>query len=386
MYFLTLIISIPVLVGYLFFRYIIYLEEQAEKRKKEEAAQRYRERMIADGYREVNGKWEKKYSNYEIKRLNEVYKEFPGITEEEALNIIKERIEISNRRYEEEKKKKELELQRKKEKEQQEFETCKNKAESGDPIEQYNLALYYWNGEGIEKNYAKAIEYFTMSANQGDADAQYELADCYFNNNGVKYRDYDIAFEYYLKAAEQGHVDAQYMVGLCYEEGKGTQKDLQKAGDWYKKAADQNDEDAYESLDRLYVAGKWNKNFNEIKANVNNIEKDVDSVNKNYEKVVSFMESEDYTESAVNIRHILEITLKYFVKKYSPENIYDDTYSQIIALSHKNILNEHMSKIFHKLRMVSNKGAHVNGEKINKNDISESLAPLKEVIELYSND
>ena len=46
------------------------------------------------------------------------------------------------------------------------------------------------------------------------------------------------AVEWYRKAAEQGLDSAQYHLGRCYEGGHGVTKDLTKAAEWYQKAAD----------------------------------------------------------------------------------------------------------------------------------------------------
>ena len=64
---------------------------------------------------------------------------------------------------------------------------------------QYNLADMYYNGQGVEQSYEKAIEYYTMAAKQGNADAQFNLGFMYRNGEGVK-RSYKKAIEYYTMA------------------------------------------------------------------------------------------------------------------------------------------------------------------------------------------
>ena len=46
----------------------------------------------------------------------------------------------------------------------------------------------------------KAFELYTLSANQGNADAQYNLAICYENGDGVE-KDMTKAFELYTLSA-----------------------------------------------------------------------------------------------------------------------------------------------------------------------------------------
>lgn len=52
---------------------------------------------------------------------------------------------------------------------------------NNDPIDQFNLGLMYYNGNGTEKNVAKAMELFEKSANQGCVQAQNNLAMMYYN-------------------------------------------------------------------------------------------------------------------------------------------------------------------------------------------------------------
>ena len=60
-------------------------------------------------------------------------------------------------------------------------------AESGDVLEQYNLALAYANGDGVMQDYEVAADWYTRAAAQGYIDAQYNLALAYINGEGVKH-------------------------------------------------------------------------------------------------------------------------------------------------------------------------------------------------------
>lgn len=60
----------------------------------------------------------------------------------------------------------------------------------------------------MEKDEAKAVDYYTRAAEQDDADAQAALANCYANGIGVE-KDHTQAVYWYTKAAEQGRIDAQ---------------------------------------------------------------------------------------------------------------------------------------------------------------------------------
>ena len=48
---------------------------------------------------------------------------------------------------------------------------------------QYNLALRYKNGNGIEQDNQKIVELYEKAAKQGHASAQFNLALCYENGD-----------------------------------------------------------------------------------------------------------------------------------------------------------------------------------------------------------
>lgn len=54
-----------------------------------------------------------------------------------------------------------------------------DKAERGDPKAQNTMGTYYESGNGVEKDYWRAIYWYTKSAEQGNPNAQYHLAVLY---------------------------------------------------------------------------------------------------------------------------------------------------------------------------------------------------------------
>ncbi len=64
-------------------------------------------------------------------------------------------------------------------------------------------------------------------------------------------KNYADAVKWYKMAAEQGYVKAQYILGNCYENGEGVEKDSGEAIKWYKKAAEQGFLPAKERLQEL---------------------------------------------------------------------------------------------------------------------------------------
>ncbi|WP_163366756.1 tetratricopeptide repeat protein, partial [Klebsiella aerogenes] len=72
----------------------------------------------------------------------------------------------------------------------------------------------------IEQDHEKAVTWYTKAAEQGHADAQYNLAVSYDEGEGVE-RDGSKAVFWYTKAANQGNRDAQNNLGVMYDEGDG---------------------------------------------------------------------------------------------------------------------------------------------------------------------
>ncbi len=134
-------------------------------------------------------------------------------------------------------------------------------AEQGHRDAQYKLGECYYNGKGVKKDLEKALEWFTMAAELGHKEAleakentERELANKKTHNpparktissselfsQGLHYYEQGNlkkAVDLFTQAAEQGHRDAQYKLGECYDNGKGVQKNPEKAAAWYMKAA-----------------------------------------------------------------------------------------------------------------------------------------------------
>ncbi len=63
----------------------------------------------------------------------------------------------------------------------------RSKAEKGDPEAQYSLGVMYAEGyKDIQPDILKAIEWYTLSANQGYVNAQYNLGLLYMGNEYIK--------------------------------------------------------------------------------------------------------------------------------------------------------------------------------------------------------
>jgi len=110
------------------------------------------------------------------------------------------------------------------------------------------LVVAAWNttanagfDEGTEAyqrgDYAVAERELRPLAEQGHAGAQNTLGAMYHNGQGMP-KDYGKALEWYRKAADQGNVWAQVNLGIMYQHGTGVAADDAMAVHWFREAAD----------------------------------------------------------------------------------------------------------------------------------------------------
>ena len=92
------------------------------------------------------------------------------------------------------------------------------------------LGHCYDNGYGVPQDSAKAVEWWTTSAELGSAQALSNLGMCYGSGKGVL-QDWAKAARWYTKGAEQGNASMQYNLGVCYKSGKGVPQDMSKAAE-----------------------------------------------------------------------------------------------------------------------------------------------------------
>ena len=122
------------------------------------------------------------------------------------------------------------------------------------PEAQSCLGCCYYNGYGINIDYAEAIELFSAAEKTGNTRAMYGLGLCYEYGNGVG-KDVNKAFELYKKAADRGNSRGQWKTGRFYSHGIGIEKNCTLAAKWYHKSAEQGNADAQFSLGILYAKG-----------------------------------------------------------------------------------------------------------------------------------
>ena len=117
-----------------------------------------------------------------------------------------------------------------------------------DAFNQVILGVMYENGKGVPQDYAEAVRWYRLAAEQGNALGQGKLGNMYFGGLGVP-QDYVEAVKWYRLVAEQGNADAQFTLGLMYENGWGVPQDYVLAHMWFNLAAAQGDATAVANRD-----------------------------------------------------------------------------------------------------------------------------------------
>ena len=106
-----------------------------------------------------------------------------------------------------------------------------NRADAGDSIAQYEMALRYADGEGLPQNYRDAMAWFAKAAANGNDNAQWKLGLGYLKGIGVPH-DERTAVVWFKRAANHGDIRAQSALSDLYLSGRGVPRDYVRAYTW----------------------------------------------------------------------------------------------------------------------------------------------------------
>lgn len=110
-------------------------------------------------------------------------------------------------------------------------------AQGGHSKAQLYLHQMYKNGDGVEKDLAKAKDYLVLAMRQGDPEALFIRGNQYYAGEDGESVDKKKALQYFLDAGARGSADAMCSAGAMIYNGEGQEKDLKKAFEVYTQAA-----------------------------------------------------------------------------------------------------------------------------------------------------
>ena len=104
-------------------------------------------------------------------------------------------------------------------------------AQKGDPVAQYNVAVQFYVGQSVGRDYARAFEWFEKSAQGRFPPAYYSLGNLLANGMGVA-KDQAAATGWYRKAADRGNADGQLAMAIRLTAGTGIDPNPAEAYFW----------------------------------------------------------------------------------------------------------------------------------------------------------
>uniref|UniRef100_UPI00286EB362 tetratricopeptide repeat protein n=1 Tax=Flavobacterium sp. TaxID=239 RepID=UPI00286EB362 len=108
-------------------------------------------------------------------------------------------------------------------------------AESGIPLAQNYIGLFYLEGLGVEKDEVKGFQFLEQGAINNSPIAQNNLGSLYREGKGCTL-DMDKAVYWYQKAADAKNSRAAYSLGYMYLKGFGVPQDYATAVSWFEKS------------------------------------------------------------------------------------------------------------------------------------------------------
>lgn len=127
-------------------------------------------------------------------------------------------------------------------------------AAAGNANAQFNLAILYLTGRGVERDLAKAVEWHLKAAAQGLPAAEHGLGVFYYQGLGVK-RDYAQALTWFKRAAAKGYADSEFNIGVMYFNSQGVQRDDIEVVKWVTLAAARKFAPAEYRMGQMYEKG-----------------------------------------------------------------------------------------------------------------------------------
>ncbi len=137
------------------------------------------------------------------------------------------------------------------------FRIYKLQAQKNNPIAQYMLGKMYLNGDFVKRDYATAVFYYRMAANNKVFEAMKEIAPILYYGVGVD-KNIEEGIKWFAEAAKYNDAFSQYKLGEIYFNGfNGVQANKEEGLKLYKQSAEQNFVLALHDLGLIYASGSY---------------------------------------------------------------------------------------------------------------------------------
>ncbi len=110
------------------------------------------------------------------------------------------------------------------------------------------------NGDGCEKDLAKATECLREAAEKGHVTAIMLMGECYLTGKNVP-QDFEKAAKLFQEAADKGNPIAMNKLGECYHKGLGVKRNYAEAARWFSEAGKNGNLESFGNLGALYMNG-----------------------------------------------------------------------------------------------------------------------------------
>lgn len=132
---------------------------------------------------------------------------------------------------------------------------CNKAIAAGDHHALNLMGLIYMSGNGVERDYKTATEWYLKAADKGNIYGLTNMGDIYIEGSTDVNLDPIKAISFYQKAASQGYPVAMYKLGSLYYFGEIIPEDYIEAMKWFLKAADRKNGNAMHYIGRMYDLG-----------------------------------------------------------------------------------------------------------------------------------
>lgn len=127
-------------------------------------------------------------------------------------------------------------------------------SELGEAQADYEVGQIYANGNGVDQDIEKALEYFKKAIDGGSIDALTSMS-YWLDLHGDYIEDFGSPADYALRGAEENNKYAQQNLGYFYRSERHVKKDSEQSYFWYLKSAENGNQHSMRWVGLYYLLG-----------------------------------------------------------------------------------------------------------------------------------